>query len=331
MTRRLQIAPFDGLKPFAFTRRRNGQVNHSFYYVGSRIVRKIFGWKRADGYRKYRTLFIAIPRKNGKTTFCSALALFLTIADGEDGAKVYSIAGNEEQARLLFEEAWQMCDLSPGLSECVEKVKTSIYCGDTFSSFLPLSGSGKNKHGKNPHGVFGDELHEWEGRDQFDAMRTAFGARRQPLQVYITTAGDEKQKKGEPTVCWEMWDRAKRILDGELQKDDFLPVIFAANDNDDWRSEETWSKANPSLDQIIKRDFLRSECADAAESPALEAAFRRLYLNQWSDSDKRLIPMRKWIEASAEFDISLLRDSVCIGGLDLGYENRIVTGKQTTG
>lgn len=286
-----------------------------------RVVRKVFGWKRADGTRRYRVVFIGLPRKNGKTTFAAALALYLTIADGEPAAFVYAIAGNEDQARLVWGEAKRMALRSPGIEAIVEPLADALYVGETHSSFRPLSGKAATKHGLNPHGVVGDELHVWTDREQYDVMRSAVGSRRQPLEIYITTAGHDRS-----SVCWEMWQRAERVARREIDQPEFLSVIYAAASDDDWRKEATWRKANPGYGVSIKPDFLREQCEAAKDSPALENTFRQLHLNQWTEQAVRLISIAKWDACRIDgFDApatraalwAQLKGAKCFAGLDL--------------
>lgn len=277
-----------------------------------RVVRKLFGWKRADGARKHRTVFLGLPRKNGKTTFAAALGLALAIADGEPAAFVYSIAGNEDQARLAFSEAKRMCVLSPALADAVEPLADAIYYGPTQSSFRPLPSNPKNQHGLNPHAVIGDEVHAWKTREQYDVMRTALGARRQPVEIYISTAGHDRH-----SVCWEMWQRATRAIAGEIDAPELLAVIFAAAKDDDWTDERVWAKANPGLGVNVSIEFLRDEARTAKESPAFENAFRQLYLNQWTEQAVRLIPVAKWRTCAEAFDEELLTGAKALAGLDL--------------
>lgn len=277
------------------------------------IVRKLFGWMRADGFRKHRIAFIAVPRKNGKTTLCAAIALYLMIADGEPRASIYSIAGNEAQARIVFKEATLMARFSDRLREHVEALETSLYYGATVSSLQPLRGKKSKSHGLNPHGVIGDEVHEWDGRDQYDAMVSAVGARRQPLQLFITTAGHDKK-----TLCAEMWRDAERAKSGEIDLPHWFVRIYAAREDDDWSDEVVWRKANPNYGISVKPEFLRDEYAKAKDSAADEVRFRQLYLNQWTESEVRLISVAKWRACALKFDPKDLIGAECYGGLDIG-------------
>lgn len=291
-----------------------------------RIVRKLFGWMRPDGTRRYRMVFIAVPRKNGKTEFAAALGLFLMLADGEPAAPVYSIAGNEEQARIVFDAATNMTAMSPALFGIVERLKPSLFCGATNASFKPLTGKAKSKHGFNPHGVIGDEVHVWTDREQYEVMHTAVGARRQPVEIYITTAGNRRE-----SVCWELWQTALKVRDGVLKLDHVLPVIYAADPDDDWEDPATWRKANPSYGVSVKPASLEAACEEAKASPASENEFRQLRLNQWTENHARWIPTWRWdlckapplLDRSADrpFELEDFRGCEAIGGLDLAKVN----------
>jgi phage terminase large subunit-like protein len=254
-----------------------------------RIVRKIFGWKRPDGTRRYRRLWLELPRKNGKTEFAAVLALLLLVADGEHGAQIYSLASEEGQARIVFEKATRMVAMAERLRNgTVETFKTSLYCSSLMSSFKPLSAAPSSKHGFNPSGFIGDEVHTWSSGELAEVVHEGEGARSQPLDVLITTAGELE------TYAHEQHEYALAVLRGDLQDDELLAVIFAANDDDDWTQESTWRKANPSYGVSIKPEFLAAECRRARQLPRLENRFRRYYLNQWVEQATRWIPMEYW-------------------------------------
>lgn len=274
-------------------------------YIG-----RLFGTLRPDGMRQYRTSFLAIPRKNGKSTLCAGIALKL-LFDGEPGAQIFSCGADREQARLVFEMAKACVEMSPSLRTRLKVYRNSIVREDTHSFYKALSAEAFTKHGLNAHGVIFDELHAQPNRELADVMQTSMGARRQPLMVYITTAGHDRK-----SVCWEIWKYAEAVLTGAVKDETFLPAIYAAAPEDDWRDEDIWAKANPNLGVSIKADFLRTECARAVEMPAYENTFRQLYLNQWTEQDTRWLRMDHWAQGSRQCPVSLAgRD--CFAGLDL--------------
>lgn len=286
-----------------------------------RIMRAAFGWKRADQTRMIRRLYLEIPRKNGKSTFASGGALYLTVGDGEPVAEVYGAASDEDQARICFDEAGRMVHSSPDLSEVCEVFRTSIFVPDTASSYKPVSKAPETKHGFSPHGTVIDELHAFKSRELYDVLTSGQGARRQPMTIIITTAGYDRN-----SICWELHDYAIKCRDGIISDPSFLGVIYAADEGDDWHDEKVWKKANPNLGVSVKLSFLRDEHRAACASPARENTFKRLYLNMWTEQESRWLPMDAWDRcagpAITEVD---LRGRRCWGGLDLSNTSDIAS------
>ena len=280
------------------------------------IVRPIFGWKREDGTRKYRIAYIEIPRKNGKSTMAAGFALCLLTNDGEPGAEVYSAAADREQAAIVFEEAKAMVEASPELSEICDPFKRSIAVPSTRSSYRVLSRDAFTKHGLNAHGVVFDEVHAQPDRELWDVLKTSMGARRQPLMVAITTAGYDKD-----SLCAELHDYARKVLDGTIEDPSFFAYIAAADPEDDWQAESTWAKANPGIGVTVKLEYLREEAKRAAEMPAYENTFKRLHLNLWTEQDVRWLSLDTWDKCGESVDVAALAGRTCYGGLDLASTN----------
>ena len=277
-----------------------------------RIVRQLFGWFGTDGFRKHKVAWIEVPRKNGKSTLMSAIALYLMVGDREPAAEVYSIAGSEKQAKLVYDDAFAMVASHRALSGSIDATKKLMVHGSSGSSFRPL-GKG-NQHGLNPHGVIGDEVHEWKGRDQYEAMTTAAGARRQPLSVFITTAGHDMA-----SLCGELHMTALQVRQGLLYRPDLYVRIFAAAANDNWEDEATWYKANPGLKHgAPKIAAMRAAYRKAKQSKAEENSFKRLNLNIWTDSQTAWIGREDWDACRRTIDWSKLIGARCYAGLDLG-------------
>lgn len=275
------------------------------------LVRELFGWKQADGARRYRKLYLEVPRGNGKSTFAAGLALLLLAVDGEKSAKVYSAAAEKGQAAIVFETAEKMVAASPILSKRIKpyRNKTMTY-EETGSRYIVLSADAYSKHGLNPHGIVFDELHAQPNRELYDVLNTAMGKRRQPLMIMITTAGYDRN-----SVCWEQHEYALKVQDGKVVDPTFLSAIWAAGKDDDWTCPDTWRKANPNYGVSVREEFLRQECATAMASPAYQNTFRRLYLNQWTQQESRWLDMAAW-DACGEPAPDLAGRS-CYGGLDL--------------
>jgi phage terminase large subunit-like protein len=278
------------------------------------IVVPLFGTLNPDGTRQYRTCFIELPRKNGKTTLAAAIALELTFADGEFGSEVYSAANDRDQAALVFNEAAAMVRQEPGLikyAKVLDTTKRIIYYSRN-SFYRAISAEAYTKWGYNAHGVIYDELHAAPDRELWDVLTTSTGSRRQPLIVVITTAGYDRN-----SICWELHDYALKVKNGIIEDPTFLPVIYAADEEDDWQDEKVWHKANPALGDFRKIEEMRILATKAKEIPALEMTFRRLYLNQWVNSVERWMPIEKWDACKGEVDLEALKGKPCYAGLDL--------------
>ena len=178
------------------------------------IVGALFGWRRDDGLRRFRTAYCAVPRKNGKSTTSAGIGLYLLVADDEQGAEVYSAATTRDQARIVFDEAKRMVTASPSLRRRVEPLINNLHVAATASRFMPLSSDSSTMDGLNVHGAIIDELHAHKTRGVVDVLDTATGARRQPLLFEITTAGYDRH-----SICYEHHDYSIKVLDRVLQDD----------------------------------------------------------------------------------------------------------------
>lgn len=277
------------------------------------IVEDIFGWKRRrDGKRRYKTLYLEIPRKNGKSTFGAGFALYLTFADRERGAQIVSAAADRGQAAVIFDLASAMVEASPKLSALAGVFSKTIAYYSLGNKYTVLSADANTKHGKNIHGILFDELHTQPDRHLVDVLHTSTGTRLQPLEVFMTTAGYDRT-----SICWEKHDYACKVRDGHIIDDTFYPVIYAADDEDDWTSPSTWKKANPNLGITVTYEYIAEECKTAQEIPAYENTFRRLHLNQWTEQESRMIPMFQWAKCKGSVELEELKGKECWAGLDL--------------
>jgi phage terminase large subunit-like protein len=271
-----------------------------------------FGWKNTDGTRRYREIFVYVPRKNGKSSWCAGLALMGLILDQEPGAEVYSLAADREQARLVFDQAKVMALKDDTLSNMLKCYQHSIAYLDTNSSYKPLSAEASTKHGGNTHFAVIDELHAQPNRELTEVIQTSVGARRQPMIWYITTADYARE-----SICNELLDYAKKVRDGIVDDPTFLPVIFEATLDDDWTHPDTWYKANPNLGVSVKEDYIERQCKKAQENASYENTFKRLHLNIQTEQDKRWIQMADWAKCADEVPDEQLLRSPCWGGVDL--------------
>lgn len=279
------------------------------------IIRDLFGVVKPNGYRQFNTAYIEIPKKMGKSELAAAVALLLTCGDGEERAEVYGCAADRGQASIVFEVAADMVRMCPALNKRVKILASQkrIVFKPTNSFYQVLSAEAYSKHGFNIHGVVFDELHTQPNRKLFDVMTKGSGdARTQPLYFLITTAGTDTN-----SICYETHQKALDIIDGRKHDPTFYPVIYGADESDDWTDPKVWKKANPSLGITVGIDKVKAACESAKQNPAEENSFRQLRLNQWVKQAIRWMPMDKWDACGFKVDEKSLEGQVCYGGLDL--------------
>lgn len=253
-----------------------------------RTIQRLFEVDPATGLRRYRRALIGIPRKNGKTQLAAALALYLMLADGEPSAEVYAAASSEDQAGLVFEAARRIVTMGPLAAACQVGASRITSSSDPYSYLQRLTSRGSSWHGLNIHGVILDELHTWTTDEQSElwaALTTGSAARRQPLQIAITTAGVDLRR----SRCGRLYQLGRAIERGEQKDDSFYFEWWEAPADIDYRDPAAWRAANPSLGVTVTESYLRSELGVVPE-----ADFRRLYLNQWVLAAQRWLPSGAW-------------------------------------
>lgn len=278
-----------------------------------RVIMKFFGWKRRDnGTRRYRRLFIFLPRKNGKTALAAAIALYLQFADREPAAQVVCAAADKDQARIVFNMASEAVKANPLLSGMATVYKTSIFCPSTNSVFKVLSKKPNTKHGANTHGAVIDEVHAIEDRELVDVITTGMIARKQPVTVFLSTAGFDKTH-----FFYGLYEYAKAVQRDPSIDEAWLSVIYEA-DPAKWKDPEEWKRCNPNFGVTMDMDSFELDFRMACEIPAYENTFKRLRLNIWTEQDSRLIPMDRWDACIfPEWGVEVLHKRICFGGLDL--------------
>ena len=278
------------------------------------IIRPLFGTLKPNGYRQVKTVYVEVPKKNGKSEIAAAIALKLLFADGEKGGEIYSAAADREQASIVFNVAVKMVEMNPLLlskAKILDSTKRIIH-RETGSVYKVVSAESYSKHGINASGIIFDELHAQPTRELYDTLTYGSGsARRQPLFFLITTAGYNRN-----SICWEMHEYARKVKEG-LNDPTFLPVIYQAEDDADWTDESVWQKVNPSLGDILDIDDLRHECTEAQENPAKENLFRRFRLNQWVRQEVRYIPLAEWDKCGGNLQLEDYTGKIFYCGLDL--------------
>jgi len=276
-------------------------------------LREIYGRMNADGTRQYRTAYIEIARKNGKTEIAAGHALKLLTADAEAGAEVYGAAYTREQAGIVYRVAAGMTRRHPALSaklKVIDSTKRLIF-GDSFYVALPHEAAASQ--GYNPHGSVVDEYHVWRKADLRDALRMGMGTRAQPLEFIITTAGNDFS-----SPCHELHEYAERVIRADIDDPTFYAEIYSAPMDADWTDEDVWRRCNPALGAFRSIEEMRKECARAQRIPSEESAFRQYYLNQWLQSADRWISSDEWeANGRASVTVDALSGRGFYGFLDL--------------
>lgn len=276
----------------------------------------LFGWKRADGTRRFRTSYLEVGRKNGKSTMAAGVGLFLLVADDEPGAEIYTGATKRDQARIIHAEAVRMVKQSSVLQRSLTLYKDNVHDQKTFSKFEPLGKDSNTHDGLNVHGGIIDELHAHPDGGLWDVLETATGARRQPLMYAITTAGNN------PTsVCFQFHDYTEKVLSSVVEDDAFFGTIYSLDRDEetgrreDWEDERAWIKANPNLGVSKKLSDLQDKARKAREMPARLNSFLQKELNIWVSQAVKWITMESWNKCDRL--LPDLRGRPCYAGLDL--------------
>lgn len=284
------------------------------------VLRIAFGWMREDGTRRFRIIYIEVPRKNGKSELSAALGLYLLVADQEPGAEVYSSATKKDQAKIVHDTATAMVRASSELRRFVKVQRNNLSCARLVSKFEPLGADSSTLDGLNPHGNIVDELHAHKDRGVWDVLDTAMGARRQPLTIAITTAGVYDPE----SIGWQQHEHAVKVLEEAIVDEAFFAFIACADEADDWTAEATWAKANPNFGVSVKPEYLAGQALKAATQPSFTNTFLRLHLNRWTQQQDRWLSLEQWNACDEELTPAAMRareaalaGARCFAGLDL--------------
>ena len=280
----------------------------------------IFGWLKANGTRRFKTAYVEIARKNGKSTLAAGVGLYLMMADGEQGAEIYSAATKLDQAKITWIEAARMARRSPMLARRVnifgdknpKASACSISIPNTASKFEPLGSDANTTDGLNVHGAIVDEIHAHKNGELWDVLETATGAREQPLMFGVTTAGFDRA-----SLCFQLNEHTQKVLDGAIEDDAFFGIIFTLDKDDDWEDESNWIKANPNLGVSKKLADLREKAERAKQMPSRLNAFLRLELNIWTQASVKWVPWDDWNQCGHPVEWDKLLGRRCYSGLDL--------------
>jgi phage terminase large subunit-like protein len=277
-----------------------------FYFM------ELFGWKKKDGTRRFKSAYCEIGRKNSKTTMCALRAMAHIHIDKEPGAQVYIAATKEDQAKIGFRDIQEIIKITPGLDKYFHIFTKSILSGTSF--IKPLGSDSKTQDGFDPSYGIIDEYHAHPTAGMLNVLEAGMGARRSPMIDIITTAGFNRQ-----SPCYQEVRKASlQILKGIKKDETHFALIYALDKGDDWEDEKVWIKANPNLDVSVKKSFLKERYKKAKnEGGSKEVDFKTKNLNIWTDTKEVWVPDDIFMSAAEKFDISELNGRQCFGGIDL--------------
>lgn len=280
------------------------------------MVSAIFGIVDADGVRIFREVVVVIARKNGKTLFAAALIAYMAFADGEWGAKIFCVAPKLDQADLVYQDFKSTVSREPELDDLVKPRKSDLWIAETESSIKKIAFNAKKSDGLNPHMVVCDEISSWPGDPglkQYEVMKSALGARRQPLILSISTSGYINEG-----IYDELIKRATRFLLGDSRERRLLPFLYMIDDIEKWNDINELRKSNPNLGVSVSVDYLLEEIAVAEGSLSKKAEFLVKYCNLKQSSSLAWLPAQAIEKASGPaLSLEDFRSTYCVGGIDL--------------
>jgi len=283
------------------------------------LLRILFGWVNDKGLRRFRTLFLYVPRKNAKTTLASVILLYMFFCEKKVGAQFYATAAKKDNASLLFDSAAGMIEQDSNLAEKVKilhhnKIFSFKKDRRTFLKVLPADA--KKEHGRNAYCVVIDELHAQPDRELYSVMKTSMGSRKQPLLLLLTTA-DYFQE----SLCNNQLNYAESVRDGAISDNRYFPVIYAATKEDDWHDPEVWKKVNPNYGVSVLADSFINDFTEAKNDPSFENEFKRLHLNIQTEQLDSWLQMDEWNACTKTYEEKDLLKKWFYGGLDIADIN----------
>lgn len=287
------------------------------------LVGSLFGWRGADGFRRFRTGYVEIGKGNGKSPLAGGIGLYCLTADQEARAEVYAAASTKDQAMILFRDAVAMRDQSPTLTRALIKYgglnPWNMFFPKSDSFFRTISSDDKQS-GPRPHCALCDELHEHPDGTVVDMLEAGFKFRRQPLKLEITNSGYDRT-----SICYQHHEYSQRVLDGRVDDDAWFAYVCGLDRGDDWRDELVWEKANPNYGVSVTAKYLSEQVKKAEGMPAYASKVRRLNFCEWVDAATPWIDGDAWRACEGEPDLAQYRGSRCWAGLDLSARNDLTS------
>jgi phage terminase large subunit-like protein len=275
------------------------------------LIREAFGWKRPDGLRLFRIIFVEMGRGNGKSQLGAGVAGKLLLGDNEIDPEIVGVAATRPMARkYCFNRLKAMIAAQPQISAKVDMYRHEIRRKEGNGVYEATSADVTSAWGGAPHGIVFDEVHAQPNRELWDALETSMGKRAQPMMWGFTTAGWDKT-----SLCFELHEHTRQLAESSIEDVEFLGVIWAADEDEDWTDPDVWRKANPMMGLAFEEAFIASKCAKALSTPAFQNTFRTMYLSQWVGQEVRYLDMMAWDKCNGEMAAPTKREAY--GGLDL--------------
>ena len=278
-------------------------------------VAAIFGIVDDNGVRVYREVFIVIARKNGKSLLASAIIAYMAYLEPEYGQEIYCLAPKLDQAALVYDGFYKMVIAEPELEELAQKRRSDIYIADNNTFIKPIAFNARKRDGFKPQLVICDELAAWQGDGglkQYEVMKSALGARRQPLILGITTAGYVNDG-----IYDELFKRATGVLKGGSKERRLLPLLYTIDDVDKWNDLTELRKANPNINVSVSEEFFKDEIAVAETSLSKRSEFLCKYCNIKQNASTAFLDYVVVEQAAADVTLEQFRGCYCVAGLDL--------------
>ncbi len=279
------------------------------------IVSVIFGIQDAEKTRIFREIFIVIGRKNGKSLFASAIIAYMVYLEPEYGQEIYCLAPKLDQATLVYDGFYKMVQAEDELNELAKKRRSDIYYEETNSFVKPIAFNAKKSDGFNPQLVVCDEMAAWSGDaglKQYEVMKSALGARRQPMILSISTAGYIND-----SIYDELMKRSTSFLKGNSKERRLLPFLYMIDDVEKWNDIEELKKANPNMGVSVQESFFTDEIAVAENSLSKRAEFLTKYCNIKQNSSIAWLEYATVDGAGIEKTLEDFKDCYAVGGIDL--------------
>lgn len=295
------------------------------------ILSTIFGWRRrSDSGRRFRRVYIEVPRGNGKSSLSSGVALYCLLADREPGAEVYSFATTRDQAKIVFGDAKQMCVANKPLRDNfgLEVLANALYVPRTNSTFQAKSAEGSTLDGLNTHFACIDELHAHKTRAVYDVVETSMGKRLNSLLWVITTAGFDTSG-----ICYEVRTMVREVLNRTVSDETQFGIIYTVDEGDDWTTEAALIKANPNWGVSVMPDVVIPLQKKAMTVASAANNFKTKHLDVWCAAGTAWMDMVAWSRCGKMRDLDDMLGKPCVIGLDLGAKNdltaKVIVFKET--